>query len=316
MCTSGQCTCAANQIYCGGGAGCVDTSSDATHCGSCGKSCGAGQACVSGQCICPVAGQVACGFAGCVDLSASPDNCGQCGKSCAAGQACVSGQCQCPMGNQVCQGACVNTATDPQACGSCNKQCLDGDTCSGAQCACAGATCNSNNGQICADTQHDPQACGQCGNFCNSREFCNAGTCACRPGFVLCNGQCTEIADSFNNCGACGNNCGTKGFQNPKCVAGVCEDTTCQAIGETPCGPQFAQVCLSATQLANDPRNCGQCGNTCGANEVCAQGSCQSYFTAPGCNACPCAACGAADTCCTFPGGGFPVCVQGNTCPQ
>jgi hypothetical protein len=124
--------------------------------------------------------------------------------------------------------------------------------------------------------------------------------------------QCTETSVSFFNCGACGNSCGNKGFQSPNCVDGVCQDTTCQAIGRVSC----QGTCLSQAQLASDPRNCGQCGNICANNEVCAAGTCQNYFTSPACNACPCAACGAGTTCCTFPGGNFPMCVAGNTCPQ
>jgi hypothetical protein len=214
----------------------------------------------------------------------------------------------------VCGGACVNTMTDPQACGSCVNQCATGDTCgAGGMCQCAGQLCQQN--QICADVQHDPLACGGCNTQCNSRQFCAGGTCTCRPGFQLCNAgggmQCTETDVSFTNCGACGNNCGNKGFQNPHCVAGVCVDSTCQALGMTTC----QGACLSDAQLGSDPRNCGQCGNTCAANEVCSSGNCQAYFTAPGCNACPCAACGAGTTCCSFPGGNFPVCVQGNACP-
>ncbi len=48
----------------------------------------------------------------------------------------------------------------------------------------------------------------------------------------------------------------------------------------------------------------------CTTGEVCAQGVCRDYFTAP-CTSCPCAACGTAHTCCTTP---TVYCVAGAHC--
>jgi hypothetical protein len=254
--------------------------SNDSNCGQYGKQCNPGNSCISGQCVCPQAGQVSCGFAGCVDLTNDANHCGNCQNQCEFGQSCVAGVCQCPVGNTNCQGLCVNTASDPQACGTCQKQCAAGDTCANGQCACAGTLCQQD--QVCADTAHDPLDCGQCGNTCQSRELCSGSKCACRPGSTLYNGQCTELSESFNNCGACGNNCGDKGLQSPRCVDGTCQDTTCQQLGRVTCNG----ACLSNAQLASDPRNCGQCGNGCQVDEVCAQGGCQSYFTTPACNSC------------------------------
>jgi hypothetical protein len=47
---------------------------------------------------------------------------------------------------------------------------------------------------------------------------------------------------------------------------------------------------------------------------VCASGSCLDYFAPPGCNGCPCKACGAGTTCCTS--GGVALCVLGGACPH
>jgi hypothetical protein len=74
--------------------------------------------------------------------------------------------------------------------------------------------------------------------------------------------------------------------------------------------------CVPQQQFQNDPLNCGQCNQQCDVNQVCASGSCRTYFAPPGCNACPCAQCGAGTSCCSQPGGSYPICVNGNHCPQ
>jgi hypothetical protein len=313
----GVCTCAAGQMDCGPAIGCVDTQSDPNSCGACGNACGPNETCSKGVCTCTSAGQVNCGnLTGCADLSSDPANCGACGNQCAPGDSCVSGQCVCPAGKMNCGGACVDTKTDPLACGDCNTQCIVGDTCSNGQCDCAGMMCAHNGGLVCSDLKTAPADCGACGATCAPAEYCDGGGCLCRPGLTQCQNQCVNTTEDVNNCGKCGNDCTTQGLVNPRCVKGVCVDTTCAALGKTFCPNDGA--CLSPVDFASDPLHCGSCGNACNSNQVCVAGHCRHYFTSPACNSCPCGACGSGETCCTYPGSNPAVtaCVTGNACPQ
>ncbi len=84
-CQSGQTECAGT---------CVDTSSNRSHCGSCGTSCGAGEVCSSGSCeVSCQSGQTNCSGS-CVDTSSNPDHCGACGNTCSQSQACLGGACE------------------------------------------------------------------------------------------------------------------------------------------------------------------------------------------------------------------------------
>jgi hypothetical protein len=57
------------------------------------------------------------------------------------------------------------------------------------------------------------------------------------------------------------------------------------------------------------------CGVACAVDHVCAQGTCQTFFTSPSCNSSPCAACGTGTTACTYPGTSETICVAGSVCP-
>jgi hypothetical protein len=112
-----------------------------------------------------------------------------------------------------------------------------------------------------------------------------------------------DLSTDTNNCGQCGMQCDT-------CANGQCANNCPQ--GTQDCNGS----CLTQQQLKNDPQHCGQCGNQCDVNRVCTNGQCRGYFAPPGCNACPCPQCGVGTTCCTLPGGGYPVCVNGTQCPM
>lgn len=86
--------CLAPQEVCGGA--CVNTQTNATHCGGCDIVCGAGESCVGGVCEC-TAGSTCDGA--CVDLNTDSSHCGACGVSCATNAICVAAQCRCPGGN-------------------------------------------------------------------------------------------------------------------------------------------------------------------------------------------------------------------------
>jgi hypothetical protein len=211
----------------------------------------------------------------------------------------------------MCNGTCTDTNSDPLHCGGCNSPCALGDTCVNGQCMCAGAQCNTNQGPVCSDPQTDPLDCGGCNKGCGTRNYCAAGMCQCKPGLTSCNGNCVDTDKSVFNCGGCGVQCA----QGQRCFNGTCLQGPCNAINPKlfNCGNN---ACYTLQDLASDPLNCGQCGNACAGNEVCAQGQCQPYITSPACNACPCNACPTGSACCTYPGGNFPICVAGGSCPQ
>jgi hypothetical protein len=75
---------------------CVDTATNRSHCGACGKQCLGGQSCVNGQCtfssiVCPI-GQTNCSGV-CVNLQTDKNNCGACGTRCGLGRVCRAGKC-------------------------------------------------------------------------------------------------------------------------------------------------------------------------------------------------------------------------------
>jgi hypothetical protein len=109
----------------------------------------------------------------------------------------------------------------------------------------------------------------------------------------------------------------------PACSAGLaCSNGNCGVCLSTSC----SGACLNATQLANDPQNCGACGNACKNNQVCVptggqpSGACHDYYVVwPLTQACVTGAggtCVVGTTCCPGPNGGAVYCVVGNTCPQ
>jgi hypothetical protein len=161
---------------------------------------------------------------------------------------------------------------------------------------------------VCTTLQNTPLDCGMCGHACNSDETCSGGNCVCRQGLSECNGGCVDAMRDANNCGGCGMMCDTT---LERCVQGVCTATLCSTLGETNCNG----ACLTAQDLQSDPLNCGACGKTCQTNQVCAGGQCRNAFPSPYCMTCPCAACGANNTCCANGTTGV-ICVAGGACPQ
>jgi len=74
---------------------CVDTQTDAAHCGGCNRPCESGQQCAMGMCRAATscaAGRTVCAGA-CVDLQTSAAHCGMCDRGCAAGETCSAGAC-------------------------------------------------------------------------------------------------------------------------------------------------------------------------------------------------------------------------------
>ena len=91
LCVEADCVCRPPYEACDGV--CVDTSSDAGHCGVCRNPCDVGEACREGDCIpegdCDYQ---SCGDA-CVDTDVHHLHCGGCDDPCDADQICVAGEC-------------------------------------------------------------------------------------------------------------------------------------------------------------------------------------------------------------------------------
>jgi hypothetical protein len=206
----------------------------------------------------------------------------------------------------MCNGTCTDVISDPDNCGGCFNGCNPGEVCQGGNCHCAATSCGDG---VCTTLQNNPDDCGTCGNGCNDDEFCTSGACQCRPALTSCNGNCTDLKRDGQNCGACGNDCSSVGA-NGRCFAGVCMNMLCSSIGATNCGNNG---CITNMDFDTDPLNCGGCGNTCRADEICVQGNCVGYFPPPGCTTCPCAACGSSTACCKV--GAGAICVSGGACP-
>jgi hypothetical protein len=91
--------CSKPKTSCGGD--CVDTKSDPSNCGGCGKRCCAGQLCAGGACTtgCPppriVCVDPSVGCPMCADPTVDPKNCGGCGNVCPSG-VCIDGSCATP----------------------------------------------------------------------------------------------------------------------------------------------------------------------------------------------------------------------------
>lgn len=147
LCSAGSCECPSGTELCGSVTlaladnavtgvssqqACVDTRSDAQHCGRCGNVCSGGQICDQGSCACPL-GLTLCGGR-CLDTQSSLQNCGSCGTACGGGQVCDGGNCECPAGQALCDGSCFDTQTDNAHCGSCTVKCGLGQGCGGGSC--------------------------------------------------------------------------------------------------------------------------------------------------------------------------------------
>ena len=90
--------CKAGTVKCGNI--CVNTKSNALHCGGCGNRCGNNNACVDGKCQggCPGSQVLCVGL--CVDPSDNDDHCGDCDTKCTGDLTCIDGQCGCAEGTK------------------------------------------------------------------------------------------------------------------------------------------------------------------------------------------------------------------------
>jgi hypothetical protein len=110
---------------------CVDTTSNANDCSTCGNACSttmphAQPTCVASACSFSCnTGYPLCGGA-CIDPTNDDNNCNGCGNKCTGGTHCVSSSCQCSGGLKDCNGTCTDTSDDAANCGACGHGCLGG----------------------------------------------------------------------------------------------------------------------------------------------------------------------------------------------
>jgi hypothetical protein len=135
--------------------------------------------------------------------------------------------------------------------------------------------CGIGDAARCVDLRSDAFSCGTCDHACDTGQACLAGRCVetCEgAGGTVCDGICVDLSSDNENCRECGHACPA----GTACHRGDCE-TSCPA-GQILCNGS----CLDA----NDPQNCGACGNVCATGVcregVCAAAACEGTIGLPG----------------------------------
>ena len=138
-------------------------------------------------------------------------------------------------------------------------------------CQAEGDTADDNPCMVCdPERATDEYSPADDGIVCSDNAVCSAGDCVCDDGYTDCDGDCVDTDISDHHCGSCGNQCTTEiagaesfcdgdGGCQPECIDAdhsLCED---------------AEVC---TDTDSDVDHCGECGVSCGANELCDGGDC------------------------------------------
>ncbi len=277
----------------------TNTTTDATHCGSCARACAAtnvsaatcsSSVCTSscnagfGNCLTPAAPAADDGCE--TDTTISAANCGGCGRACLSGGAvtaalCSGGVCastcnagfgNCvqpawPLGDDGCE---TNTGTSLGNCGACGRACLTG-------------------GSVVAAT---------CGNgVCTSACAANTGNCSQPVAPAPDDGCETNLTNDAAHCGSCARPCLTGGtVATPVCSGSVCTSTCTPGSGNCsqPAAPTADNGCETNTNT--DPTHCGACPTVCTAPPnatpacdagVCGVGGCNAGWGdctgAPGC---------------------------------
>jgi len=192
------------------GAWCVNTRTNASHCGGCDMRCADGALCSMGLCVggetCDAADQERCG-AECVNIWTSGIHCGGCNNTCGLGASCVGGVCSCVDGLTYCGEACVNTASDPAHCGGCRSPCGADQGCYLGGCATPHPeSCDRQDNDLDGETDEDEYGMPlmrPCDNLCGpGYETCSGGVyigcTAPIPGSEVCNDQdddCDGLVD-------------------------------------------------------------------------------------------------------------------------
>lgn len=261
---------------------CVDTRSDASHCGNCDTVCPAQHVCEGSTCVdptdCRTNGIECSGFTYCDDAT------GDCSRGCITDTQCTEDrercdvdthECICTVGFERCLFDCVDTLVDPRFCGDCRTSCPSGDVCESGMCVDPG-DCRTNGVGCSGFTYCDP-ATGGCLFGCEVDTQCAAPAetcdialheCVCASGFHRCGATC--VSDSaVETCGTSCTPCPTPTNATPTCDLGVC-DFVCadgfercgDACCPTSCPPGqalYAGACAARhVQLVSDQGNIGE----------------------------------------------------------
>jgi len=251
---------------------CIDPMTDSAYCGaynSClgpysGELCAIGELCVDGGCRPPCEpSQVRCDGA-CIDPLTDREHCGAAldceldpGSACPDDAACEDGRCEttddcqedggcdtCPAGLLACESGCIDPDTHRDHCGAADS-CLGDDR-----------------GQPCGEDEH-----------------CADGACTrdCPPGFIVCDGLCTDPQQDPRHCGAggacMGDDAGDVCLDGQACAAGRC-------LWRCPVGLLACDGgCIDPHTDANHCGASGDCtgpelGQACTADEACEEGAC------------------------------------------
>lgn len=199
----------------------------------------------------------------------------------------------CSPGMSQCSGKCVDLQTDSDNCGACGFSVPYGDSC--------------RNGQFYSPPEPDMTGTTTASIVSTSPIPTTATITAsptitttpaapqtsCISGLTLCSGTCRNLRTDSRNCGACGYICpsgqtcqdawclesGSKGnAMSTSAATTISADLSCSGR-ETLCGN-------SCTDLFSDKKNCGVCGRTCGAEEICVSARCGPACTQSGTSLC------------------------------
>jgi len=261
--------------------GCETPLDSLNHCGDCEVSCGG----------------VANGFPGCI------------GGSCGVGR-CKEGYGDCDPA----EAGCEQLLSDVAHCGGCDSPCAppaavgncDSGQCLIESCSDSSHDCNGLAKDGCEVSFDSAEHCGGCGQRCELPQAlvlrcdvsaaptcmvdhsCPAGASGCeegapengcKEGYADCDGKpqngCETRLDTLTHCGACNAGCSIENAI-AACNAGSCEFVACEP-GFDRCGG------ASCASLADDPENCGDCGNACGGGTpYCSGGRCASVMCPAG----------------------------------
>lgn len=208
-------------------------------------------------------------------------------RACYDGPAQTKGIGPCRAGTQTCDnnqrwGSCVGQILPQQEiCNGVDDDCngvVDGSVtscvapliCKGGACVCPDTYTRCQ--EQCVDIQTHVSHCGGCGLVCKEGQFCKQGKCVCPDGLNLCADRCVDWQSHREHCGGCQKSCAT----GEACVSGKCAAcATDQLLCGGECCPPTLGCCGGVcTNVKQNTKHCGACGNVCAVGQVCCDGKC------------------------------------------
>jgi hypothetical protein len=300
------------------GSSCVDTTTNAQNCMTCGHVCPSGAnsqpRCSSSTCglACDVGYENCDGVAanGCEQNVRVPSHCGTCTNVCnlphVSEYSCMTGSCGialCAEGFEDCNGVAedgceVDTRSDNANCGSCERSCAADpahadSVCMEGMCqlACDPGYQDCGAADGCETPLSSSAHCGECHNACSGSDaLCLAGmsgtyscVATCGGGTnELCGTSCVDTATDAANCMSCGHICTVPPMTH---AVATCATSACGFQCDTNygnCDAMAGNGCES--NFVNDVDHCGSCLGACpaasNAMRTCAAGTCGFHCNA------------------------------------